>query len=124
MPQPSLQKSSQRIAMRSVSAANLAALSAAWTEQNQGSECLYLILSTMRDGDKSALDYFDATEIGDTDNDGMKEILDGWGTPIEFIRWPAGYAENVGPDGAWGRAGFDDDGDNITDTITDAGGQL
>jgi hypothetical protein len=21
----------------------------------------------------------------------MKEILDGWGRPIEFIRWPAGY---------------------------------
>jgi hypothetical protein len=75
----------------------------------------------MRDGDKLALDYFDATEIGDTDGDGMKEILDGWGTPIEFIRWPAGYAENVGPDGAWGRAGVDDDGDGVTDNITEAG---
>src|SRR5205085_3922737 len=116
-----MQRAYQRIAMRSVGAANLAALAAAWSEQNQGSECLYLILSTMRDGDKAALDYFDGTEIGDTDADGMKEILDGWGTPIEFIRWPAGYAENVGPDGAWGRAGIDDDNDGITDNISEAG---
>src|SRR5205085_10035126 len=55
------------------------------------------------------------------DGDGMKEILDGWGTPIEFVRWPAGYAENVGPDGAWGRAGIDDDGDGIVDNISEAG---
>jgi prepilin-type N-terminal cleavage/methylation domain-containing protein len=62
-----------------------------WTAQYQGAECLYLILSTMGDGDKRALDYFDSSEIGDVDGDGMREILDGWGTPIEFLRWAPGY---------------------------------
>jgi len=119
--QPSLQRAYQRIAMRETNTTTLLTLAGVWTEQHQGSECLYLILSTFRDGDKAALDYFDATEIGDADGDGMKEILDGWGTPIEFIRWPAGYAENVGPDGAWGRANVDDDGDNVTDNISEAG---
>lgn len=69
---------------------------ATWDTAHQGSECLYLILSTMKDGDKSALDFFTDTEIGDTDEDGMKEILDGWGTPIEFLRWAPGYVEEVG----------------------------
>jgi prepilin-type N-terminal cleavage/methylation domain-containing protein len=70
-----------------------------WTPENEGAECLYLILGTMRDGDKAALDYFDSTEIGDTDNDGMPEILDGWGNPIKFIRWPAGYVQPALPPG-------------------------
>lgn len=32
-----------------------------------------------------------AANVGDTDNDGLKEILDGWGNPLGFIRWPVGY---------------------------------
>ena len=92
-----------------------------WTTANQGSECLYLILSTMRDGDKSALDFFYSEEIGDTDGDGMKEILDGWGNPIEFLRWPAGYCEQPGVDGAWGIAGVDDDNNGLVDDVSEAG---
>lgn len=61
---------------------------------NEEAECLYLILSAMRDGDDSALSYFTSSEIGDTDKDGMPEILDGWGQPIVFIRWPAGYTRD------------------------------
>lgn len=92
-----------------------------WSSTHEGAECLYLIMSTIRDGDKSALDYFSPDEIGDTDEDGMREILDGWGTAIEFLRWPAGYAEQPGPDGAWGIAGVDDDGNNIIDDPAEAG---
>ena len=62
-----------------------------WTQEHQGAECLYLILSTIQDGDKNALDYFTDSEIGDTDDDGQKEILDAWGTPILFLRWAPGY---------------------------------
>lgn len=62
-----------------------------WTEQFQGSECLYLILSRIQDGDKAAIDYFLPGEIGDTDGDGMKEVLDGWGSPIEFLRWAPAF---------------------------------
>lgn len=85
--QPSLQKSYQR----RLTALCGPAWSGVWTTQYQGSECLYLILSTMRDNDKSALDYFDTAEISDNDGDGVPEILDGWGTPIEFLRWAPGY---------------------------------
>ena len=31
---------------------------------------------------------------GDTDEDGMKEILDAWGEPIVFLRWAPGYVTN------------------------------
>jgi prepilin-type N-terminal cleavage/methylation domain-containing protein len=59
-----------------------------WTPQYENAECLYLILANMRDGDGVALDHFKASEFGDLDNDGMPEILDPWGAPIQFIRWP------------------------------------
>ena len=84
---PSLQANYQRRVQR-ILGPTWAAL---WTEQHQGAECLYLILSTMRDGEKSALDYFSSDEMGDADGDGMMEIWDGWGTPIEFLRWAPGY---------------------------------
>ncbi len=115
---PSLLNSYRRQGSSAVGAANWPGN---WTEQFQGAECLYLILSTMRDGDKSALDYFGSDEIGDVDEDGMNEILDGWGTPIHFLRWPAGYVEQTGPDGAWGVAGVDDDGLNGADDLGEAG---
>jgi len=68
-----------------------------WTNANENAECLYLILSCMRDGDKSALDYFSPTEIGDVDGDGMNEILDSFGQPIVWLRWAPGYRADVAP---------------------------
>ncbi len=59
--------------------------------RNCESECLYLILSTIQDGDTNGLDFLLPSEIGDTDKDGMNEILDGWGTPIVFLRWAPGF---------------------------------
>lgn len=61
---------------------------------NESAECLYAILSTMKDGDKSALEFFMPDEIGDEDGDGVMEIHDAWGMPIGFIRWPAGYIQS------------------------------
>jgi len=119
MASPSLRNTYLRMAARNVGAANFPA---GWSESQQGAECLYLILSTMRDGDKTALDFFSSDEIGDIDGDNMKEILDGWGNPIEFIRWPAGYTElQPGNDGKWGVANVDDDGINGTDDLGEAG---
>jgi prepilin-type N-terminal cleavage/methylation domain-containing protein len=67
-----------------------------WADTYAQSELLYLILSGMRDNETSALDFLAPSEIGDLDNDGMKEILDGWGQPIWFLRWAPGYTkENV-----------------------------
>jgi type II secretory pathway pseudopilin PulG len=65
---------------------------AGWTFQNQGAECLYMILSRVEVGESSALEFFNETEIGDTDGDGMPEILDGWQRPVRFVRWPVGLA--------------------------------
>lgn len=31
---------------------------------------------------------FNASELGDADNDGLPEIIDAWGNPIQFYRWP------------------------------------
>jgi Tfp pilus assembly protein PilE len=62
-----------------------------WNNTWQHAECLYLIVASMRDHEKSALDFFTSDEIGDLDGDGVPEILDAWGTPIQFVRWPAGY---------------------------------
>ena len=58
---------------------------------NQGAECLYLIMATSFVGGSPALEAIPAANIGDTDNDGLREILDGWGNPLGFIRWPVGY---------------------------------
>ena len=109
---------------------------ATWTEQYEGAECLYLIIAAMRDGEDSALASFSSAEISgkptdlngdgvmelaDFDADGMPEILDSWGQPVEFIRWPVGYSEHPGNDGQWGVAGTDDDNDGTTDNPTEAG---
>lgn len=62
-----------------------------WSPENQQAECLYMILASTHEGDDSGLDFFSPSEIGDTDNDGMPEILDGWGRPIMWIRWAPGF---------------------------------
>ena len=51
---------------------------------NEAAECLYMIvmLST-----PDARSQFSDSEIGDTDNNGFPEFLDGWGNPIFFLRW-------------------------------------
>lgn len=66
--------------------------SVTWSDDWQSAECLYLIIASMRDGDKSALDFFSPEEIGDVDEDGVPEILDAWGQPIIFVRWAPGYS--------------------------------
>ncbi len=57
---------------------------------NQGAECLYMTIM-FHTGDGEARTLFSAQDIGDTDGDGAQEFLDGWGNPIQFIRWPAGF---------------------------------
>jgi hypothetical protein len=89
IPTASLVKSYYRAAARATGG-NLAR----WTPEHESAECLYLIISTMHDGDKNAIDFFMSEEIGDTDGDGMKEILDAWGTPLTFLRWAPGYVTN------------------------------
>lgn len=68
-----------------------------WTTANQGAECLYMILTRIEVGDASALEMFSESEIGDTDSDGMPEILDAWNRPINFVRWAPGFASPMQP---------------------------
>lgn len=59
--------------------------------ENQGAECLYMIVmgSLAQEGDSR--DFFKADDVGDIDNDGFPEFHDAWNQPIEFIRWAPGY---------------------------------
>ena len=42
--------------------------------------------------DGEARSFFKESDIGDVDGDGAPEILDGWGQPIQFLRWAPGFA--------------------------------
>ena len=68
-----------------------------WSQQYESAECLYLILSQMVDDERSALEFFAENEVGDVDQDGMLEVLDGWGSPIAFLRWAPGFELVGGP---------------------------
>lgn len=50
---------------------------------------LYMIISL---GSPEAMEQFNQKEIGDYDNDGMPEFLDGWGRPIFWLRWAPGFS--------------------------------
>jgi len=64
-----------------------------WTPEFQSAECLYMIMATSFVGGAPALEQIPASNIGDTDGDGMLEILDGWGRPLGFVRWPVGFED-------------------------------
>jgi hypothetical protein len=51
---------------------------------------LYMIVSL---GSPEDMEQFTQAEIGDTDNDGLLEFLDGWGRPISFLRWAPGFSQ-------------------------------
>ena len=57
---------------------------------NGSAECLYMVVMLFT-GDGEARTLFSQQDIGDTDEDGAPEFLDGWGRPIRWIRWPAGF---------------------------------
>ena len=75
------------------------------TVEHQGAECLFLIMSTSFVGGIPAIDVIPSTNIGDTDGDLFPEILDGWGRPLLFVRWPVGYSD---PNGVVDRTTADD----------------
>ena len=75
--------------------AQLSAVAA--STSHESAECLYMILGSIEDEIGSPLDHFSESEIGDVDGDGLKEILDPWGNPIYFIRWPAGFRSSIQP---------------------------
>ncbi len=61
------------------------------TPTYQSAECLYMIV-TMSDPEVRA--QFAENEVGDVDNDGWPEFIDGWGNPIYFLRWAPGFTDS------------------------------
>ncbi len=61
------------------------------TDAYGSAECLYMIVTA---NFPEAREHFNDTEIGDVDNDGCPEFLDGWGNPIAFCRWAPGFNDS------------------------------
>ncbi len=55
-----------------------------------GAECLYMII-TQSGMFPDFLEHIRADRVGDIDQDGKLEFLDGWKRPISFIRWAPGF---------------------------------
>lgn len=70
---------------------NRAGSFSSWSDTNEDAECLYMIIESIQVGETNGLDFFKPSEIGDTDGDDMPELLDGWGSPIHFLRWAPGF---------------------------------
>ena len=64
---------------------------ASWQNSNANAELLFLVIEDSDLNGSSAIELFGASEIGDTDGDGLKEFIDSFGQPIQWIRWPTGY---------------------------------
>jgi prepilin-type N-terminal cleavage/methylation domain-containing protein len=58
--------------------------------QTESAACLYIILtqSAVFDTEPPAAGDLKGVEIADTDGDGLMEIVDAWGQPLRFYRWP------------------------------------
>ena len=66
-----------------------------WEVTNANAELLYLIIEDATFDGSSAIELFGKAEVGDTDGDGLNEILDAFGRPICWLRWPSGFAGTV-----------------------------
>jgi prepilin-type N-terminal cleavage/methylation domain-containing protein len=66
------------------------------TDQFAGAECLYMIV-TQSGLFPDVLSDIRPEQIGDIDDDGKKEFLDGWKQPISFIRWAPGFSYPLSP---------------------------
>jgi hypothetical protein len=65
------------------------------TTEYQGAEMLYLIVMASQADDLDARDAIKADSIGDVDEDGMPEFVDGWRQPICFLRWAPGFISDL-----------------------------
>lgn len=63
---------------------------------SERAETLYMVVMKAT-GDGEARTHFSKQEIGDLDGDGAYEFIDGWGTPIAWLRWPAGVVSDLQP---------------------------
>ena len=63
--------------------------------QNQGAECLYMIVMEAIAQEGDAREVFRPDDVADTDGDGFPEFVDAWGQPIRFLRWAPGFTSEL-----------------------------
>ncbi len=66
-----------------------------FVRENFNAELLFLIVESSYVGGSYGIEAFSNSEIGDVDQDGLREFIDAWGKPIQWLRWPAGYYDDV-----------------------------
>src|SRR5262249_39905345 len=89
---PSYYKALNNAAM-SAGLANVTALVGATPTDAENSSCLLMAISESRNGIAFNSDNVGTGAVGDTDNNGLQEIVDGWKRPLRFWRWPTGNNE-------------------------------
>jgi hypothetical protein len=78
------------------------------TQVTESSESLYLFLTAgpLFDTEPPSGADLKAIETADTDGDGLLEIVDAWGHPLRFYRWPTRLVRPAPPSG--NTSGFED----------------
>ncbi|PHQ32611.1 type II secretion system protein [Rhodopirellula bahusiensis] len=84
------QRYRQRV-MRTLNVGSWAAAWTAWTPEHESAECLYQIFASSTLDGEPLLKQLRTRDIADTDEDGMPEIVDSWGVPLLWMRWPTGF---------------------------------
>ncbi|HWB00262.1 MAG TPA: type II secretion system protein [Pirellulales bacterium] len=64
---------------------------------NESAECLYMTVKLGSEDRDSTATAVSLADSGDIDYDNMPEFLDGWGNPVVWIRWPAGFVSDLQP---------------------------
>jgi prepilin-type N-terminal cleavage/methylation domain-containing protein len=74
----------------------------------ESAACLYIILTqaAVFDTEPPAASDLKGVEVADTDGDGLMEIVDAWGQPLRYYRWPTRLFRPVPPGGAVTTAGW------------------
>jgi prepilin-type N-terminal cleavage/methylation domain-containing protein len=67
------------------------------TDQNDTAECLFVNVMLSGYGDPDIIMHFRDNEMGDTNKNGLREFVDAWGNPIQFLRWAPGFTSAFQP---------------------------
>lgn len=63
--------------------------------ENLNAELLFLVIETSYTAGSYGVESFNGSEIADTDGDGLREFVDGYGNPIRYVRWPSGWDSDL-----------------------------